>query len=65
MEHKIIAFEQTERIALKITRLLEGLAYQDISNILIVVDRIVKDNAVFEKVISIEKPKTEDGLSNS
>jgi hypothetical protein len=49
---RISAFEQTERIALKITKLLDGLTYQDIANILTTVERMAKENAVFEKIIS-------------
>jgi hypothetical protein len=48
---RILVFEQTEMIALKITKLLEGLTYQDIANIIITVERMAKENAVFERVI--------------
>ena len=49
---RILAFERTERMALKITKLLEGLTYKDIANILITVERMAKEITVFERVIS-------------
>jgi len=49
---KIIAFEQEELIAQRILELLKGLSYQQASGVLITVDRMLKENSVFEGTIS-------------
>jgi hypothetical protein len=49
---KLIAFEQNERLALKIAELLKGLSYEQANGVLITVDRILKENSVFDGVIS-------------
>jgi hypothetical protein len=49
---KLIAFEQEERLALKIAELLKGLSYQQASGVLNTVDRMPRENSTFEGVTS-------------
>jgi hypothetical protein len=51
-KRKLIAFEQDERLALKIVELLNSLSYSQASQVLIVADRLLKENAIFEEVTS-------------
>jgi hypothetical protein len=48
MGKKIVAFEQTERIAMQIAKLLEGYTYAEIAGILVTVERMVKDRSIFK-----------------
>lgn len=47
---KLIAFEQEERLALKIAELLKGLSYQQASGVLTTVDRMLKENSTFQGI---------------
>ena len=45
VDKKTISFEQQERIALKFLASLEGYTYSEITQILILIERIVKENS--------------------